>query len=194
MAADAEPPHVRPGDARHCLEIGPMPVAFEHELPVLLHDVARQMRACADVEARDLGIGHAQLTILARLARQPDLTQSELAAIAEVAPITIARLIDRLEGRALVERCTDPNDRRIWRLRLTPAAAPMVRGIELLRAKVNAIVIEGIEPAMLDAMAVGLRRMKANMSVADRPKQPPKHAIGLQQGRGSSTWASFDSR
>ena len=141
-----------------------MPVALEHELPVLLHDVARQMRAYADVELHDFSIGHAQLIVMARLERQPDLSQSELAAIAEVTPITITRLIDRLEGRALVERRTDPNDRRIWRLRLAPAAAPLMRGIALVRAKVNAIAIEGIEPAVLETMAVGLHRMKANVS------------------------------
>jgi DNA-binding MarR family transcriptional regulator len=33
------------------------------------------------------------------------------------------RLIDRLEARGLLKRCSDPQDRRIWRLRLPPAGA-----------------------------------------------------------------------
>ena len=41
------------------------------------------------------------------------MSQNELAAIAGVAPITVARLVDRLEAQGLVERCTDPKDRRI---------------------------------------------------------------------------------
>ena len=50
----------------------------------------------------------AQWVILARLERQPGLSQNELAALAETAPITIARLVDRLEALGLVERCPDP--------------------------------------------------------------------------------------
>src|SRR5262249_50932184 len=46
--------------------------------------------------------------ILLRLEREPGLSQNELAAIAEVAPITIARLVDRLEECGLVERRPDP--------------------------------------------------------------------------------------
>ena len=92
------------------------------------------------------------------------MSQNELAAIAEVAPITVARLIDRLEAQGLVERCTDPADRRIWRLRLTPAAAPVLRDLKRYRAEVRALMTKGVNPAVLKAMVVGLRRMKENLS------------------------------
>jgi MarR family len=68
------------------------------------------------------GMTRAQLIILARLEHQRELSQNELAPIAEVVPMTIARLIDHLEEHGMVKRCPDPEDRRIWRL--TPAAAP----------------------------------------------------------------------
>ena len=91
-------------------------------------------------------------------------SQNELAAIAEVAPITVARLVDRLEAQGLVERCTDPKDRRIWRLRLTPAAAPVLRDIKMYRAEMRALMTKGISPAAIKAMVAGLRKMKANLS------------------------------
>jgi MarR family transcriptional regulator for hemolysin len=141
-----------------------MPGAVENDLPVLLHDVARQMRTYVDAEAQSLGLTRAQLIILARLQRQPDISQSELATVAEVAQMTIARLIDRLEELGLVERCHDPKDRRIWRLRLTPAAAPLLRQIDRFRAKLHTSVTKGIDPAVLEDMAVGLRQMKKNVS------------------------------
>jgi DNA-binding MarR family transcriptional regulator len=87
-----------------------------------------------------------------------------IAAIAEVAPITVARLVDRLEVQGLVERCTDPKDRRIWRLRLTRAAAPVLRDLTRYRAEVRALMTKGVDPAVLKAMVVGLRRMKENLS------------------------------
>ena len=141
-----------------------MPTALEDDLLVMLYDVARHMRTYADAEAQSLGVTRAQLIILGRLERQPDLSQSELAAIAEVAPMTIARLVDRLEELGLVERRVDPKDRRLWRLRLTPAAAPTVREIKRLRARVHGALTKGIDPAVLEAMALGLRQMKDNVA------------------------------
>jgi DNA-binding MarR family transcriptional regulator len=137
---------------------------LENDLLILLQDVARHMRTYGDQVAQARGMTRAQMVILARLERQPDLSQNELAAIAEVAPITIARLIDRLEERGLVKRCADPKDRRIWRLRLTPAAAPVLREIKRLRTKFHIVMTKGIDPAVLDAMAIGLRQMKENVS------------------------------
>src|SRR5258708_31563100 len=64
--------------------------------------------------------------ILRRIEQQPGLAQNQLAPIAEVAPITATRLIDRIETLGLVGRDADPKD-RIWRLRMTPAAAPVLR-------------------------------------------------------------------
>src|SRR5258707_6698473 len=64
---------------------------LEADVLILLYDVARHMRTHADQMARDHGLTRAQWIILVRLARQPDLSQNELAALAEVAPITVAR-------------------------------------------------------------------------------------------------------
>jgi DNA-binding MarR family transcriptional regulator len=108
-------------------------------------------------------VTRAQLSILARLDRNPDLTQKELAAIAEVSPMTIGRLIDCLERDGLVERCSDAADRRIWRLRLTPKAAPLLREIKRIRAKLHSVTTKGIEPAVLEAMTLGLQQMKKNV-------------------------------
>jgi MarR family transcriptional regulator, transcriptional regulator for hemolysin len=141
-----------------------MSTDLDHDLLIQLYDAARHMRTYADQRAREQGMTRAQMIILARLERQPDISQNELAAAAEVAPMTIARLIDRLEETGLVRRCTDPDDRRAWRLRLTPAAAPVLREIKRMRAELHHDMTRGIEPAVLDAMAAGLRQMKENLS------------------------------
>ena len=80
-----------------------MQIGFDPELLLLLYDVARQMRTRADQRARTRGMTRAQWVILAHLERQPGLSQNELAAIVEVEPITIGRLVDRLEARGLVD-------------------------------------------------------------------------------------------
>ena len=141
-----------------------MPADLDNDLLILLHDVARQMRTYADQLAQEHGLTRAQMIILARLERQPDISQNELAAVAEVTPMTIARLVDRLEELGLVKRCIDPQDRRIWRLRLTPAASPLLRDIKRFRAKLHSVMTKGIDPSVLDAMTIGLRQIKQNVS------------------------------
>src|ERR1700755_716570 len=88
----------------------------------LLHDVARIMRTRFDQWARSYGMTRAQGVILVRLERQPGISQNEMAALCEVEPITVGRLVDRLEARGLIERRPDPADRRVRRLHLLPAS------------------------------------------------------------------------
>src|SRR5580698_6049137 len=103
-----------------------MPHSFDRDLLIVLHDVARTMRTRFDQKARAThSMTRAQWVILSRLERQPGMSQNEMAAICEVEPITVGRLIDRLEARGLVERRNDPSDRRIRRLHLLPAAKPI---------------------------------------------------------------------
>ena len=136
----------------------------DNDLLLLLYDVGRHMRTYADQMARTHGLTRALWAILGRIERQPHISQNELAAAAEVSPMTVARLIDRLEALGLVKRCPDPKDRRIWRLRLTPAAAPVLSETKQLRAKLHTVMTNRIDPAVLDAMAVGLRQMKENVT------------------------------
>ena len=73
--------------------------AFDRDLLFLLHDVARLLRVDADKRARLHGMTRAQWGILIWLERQPGISQKELSELLEVEPITVARLIDRLESR-----------------------------------------------------------------------------------------------
>jgi len=146
-----------------------MPTGADPEFLLLLYDVARQMRTRADQRARARGMTRAQWVILVHLERQPGLSQNELAAIVEVEPITIGRLVDRLEARGLVERRSDPRDRRVWRLQLLPAATPILREIKKYRAELHELMTAGLDPATLRVMADGLLRMKANLAASPSP-------------------------
>src|SRR6201986_3343613 len=105
------------------------PNTLERDLLIVLNDVARLTRTRFDQAARAFGMTRAQWVILARLSRQPGISQNELAGVCEVEPITIGRLVDRLEARGLVERRADPKDRRVRRLHLLPAARPHLEEI-----------------------------------------------------------------
>ena len=130
------------------------------DLMFLLHDVARLLRGEADRRAGAHGMTRAQWIILFWLERQPGLSQKELAEILEVEPITVARLIDRLEARGMVERRPDPKDRRIWRLHLCPPAYPVLREIDRQRAEIRALVTGRLDDTTIDTMTEALLTMK----------------------------------
>src|SRR5262245_38257316 len=115
----------------------------------VIADVARMIRTRADQLARLHNMTRAQWVILLRVQLQPGLSQSELAEICEVEPITIVRLVDRLETRGLIERRRDPADRRIKRLYLTREARPVMREIATYREQVVAEVTSGIPKEVL---------------------------------------------
>jgi DNA-binding MarR family transcriptional regulator len=141
-------------------------VTDQPDLLFLLHDVARLLRLDADRRAGAHGLTRAQWVIMFWLERQPGLSQKELAEIVEVEPITVARLIDRLEERGLVERRDDPRDRRIWRLHLRPTAAPVLQSLHAERADMLRVVAGCLDPDLMQALKDGLTRMKSNV-VAD---------------------------
>jgi MarR family transcriptional regulator for hemolysin len=117
---------------------------FDRDLQIQLHDVARMLRTRFDRWARSYGMTRAQGVILVRLHHQPGISQIEMAALCEVEPITIGRLVDRLEARGLIERRPDPTDRRIKRLHLLPASAPILAKIEAYKADQDSWLLDGV--------------------------------------------------
>jgi DNA-binding MarR family transcriptional regulator len=136
---------------------------------VLLYDVARVMRTKFDQRARARGMTRAQWHILARVERQPGLSQRELAAICEVEPITVARLVDRLEKRGLLERRPDPNDRRIWRLHNLPPAQPILEEISAYRQELIRDIDAHIGSAAREAMVDALLAVRARLNAMPSP-------------------------
>lgn len=137
---------------------------FHRDLLFLLHDVARLLRVDADKRARLHGMTRAQWAILIWLERQPGISQKELSELLEVEPITVARLIDRLEARGMVERRPDPRDRRIWRLHLLRPARDVLHEIDEQRADMTRIVTAGISEQSIESMTEALMRMKATLT------------------------------
>ena len=139
-------------------------VDLKREPIFLLHDVARMMRTRFDQWARSYGLTRAQGVILYRTARQPGMSQNEMAALLEVEPITVGRLVDRLEARGLVERRADPGDRRIRRLHLLPPAEPLVAKIDEYTDEIIEILVGDVDPRAVQTMLDVLQHMKNKLT------------------------------
>jgi MarR family transcriptional regulator for hemolysin len=91
-------------------------------LGFLLHDVARLLKKRLEQRSRGTGLTRSQWQILAYLARNEGINQKRLAELLDIEPITVGRIVDKLETLRLVKRSPHPTDRRRWLLHLMPAA------------------------------------------------------------------------
>ena len=134
------------------------------DLLILLNDVGRMLRTEGDRRARAQGMSRAQWVMLLRLERQPGLSQKELAELLEVEPITVARLVDRLEARGLVERRADPADRRVWRLHLLPAAQGVLEELAGEREAMTRMLTARLAPETVEILTEALLAMRCTLS------------------------------
>jgi MarR family transcriptional regulator, transcriptional regulator for hemolysin len=145
----------------------PEKITLNREFAFTLNDVARLLRTYADHKAAQFGITRAQWAVMARLDRSEGLKQSEIAEMLDLQPISLTRLLDRLSDSGLIERRSDPHDRRANRLFLTPAARPLLERLGELGEELMGTALAGIDTATI-------RQMLANLSIA---KENLKQAI-----------------
>jgi len=127
-------------------------------------ETALAMRRDFDRRASTLGVTRAQWRVLIRLAAANGGRQVDLAEALDVEPITLCRMIDRLEDAGLVERRRDEIDRRAWNIHLTDKAKPVLDELEELGRQFHEDALLGISKEdQLRALAV-LAQVRANLS------------------------------
>lgn len=135
-------------------------------LPFEIAETAHALRRAFDRRVAPLGVTRAQWRALAWLAREPGLRQVELADHLDVEPITLCRIVDRLEEAGLVERRRDPDDRRAWRLYLTPKGEPLVGQLRELAGQLAQEAFAGVTPQAVEALRDALARVRDNISTS----------------------------
>lgn len=132
----------------------------------LVHDVARLMRKRFEQRAARLGFTRSQWQVLVHLAKNEGIHQAGLADILEVEPISLVRILDKLEARGLVERRQHPTDRRVWLLFLTPDAHPSLSVLRKVGEITRGEALEGFSEAERERLVHVLASMKANLIAA----------------------------
>ena len=141
-----------------------MKLEFDNSIGFLVHDVARLMRLNFDRKSQNTGLTRAQWSVLVYLRRSDGAQQNTVAQLMEIAPITLARHVDRLEAEGWVERREDPDDRRAKRVFLTAKATPMLKTLRGLGQKVRKQALKGISPSEEEQMLAILSRIRENLS------------------------------
>jgi len=133
-------------------------------LPFEIAETAHALRKAFDRRAVGMGVTRAQWKVLFRLSRQPGLRQIEIADMLDIEPITLSRIVDRLEEAGLVERAADPADRRAWRLHVTAQAQPLIEKLRGVADELIADAFAGVDPQDIEITRAVLGRVRENAS------------------------------
>jgi MarR family transcriptional regulator for hemolysin len=134
------------------------------DIGFLLGDAARLLRRAFDERARALGVTRPQWRVLALLRRFPASNQIALADMLDVEPITLGRMVDRLQDAGLVERRADPTDRRAWRLYLTAKGEAKIKDLQPTAHALFVDALHGLDAQKQAELKDMLNIIRANLT------------------------------
>src|SRR5271169_4219927 len=137
-----------------------MSLDLKKQMIAQLVESSRLLRNYVDQRAKGRGTTRAQWIVLFRLREQEGLSQVDLADVLELQPISLVRLLDRLVEHGLLERQTDPRDRRANRLFLTASGRQLVDDLDGLRDSIASDVLRDIPIGSIETSLETLRDIK----------------------------------
>lgn len=141
-------------------------------LGLMLHDASRAMRRTFELRAEQLGLSAAQWRLLVHLSREGRATQARLADLLEVEPISVSRLVDRMEVAGWVARQADPTDRRVRLVVPTQRMLDTYQAIKAMADEVYEQALAGLSGAERQALITGLRRIAQNLNQGGADLRP----------------------
>jgi MarR family transcriptional regulator for hemolysin len=145
----------------------PSPKEPQDTFGFLIHDVARLLRKNFNRRVQSFGLTQEQCRVVLYLSRHEGIQQVDLAELLEIKPITLARLLDKLQENGLIERRLNPDDRRAFRLYLTHDAHTVLKKILAIGAATRSDANKNISPSDLDRLYSILSRLKSNLVDAE---------------------------
>lgn len=159
----------------------------------LLKDVARLYLRNFERHSAGLGLTLEQCKVLSRLQRHEGVSQARLAELTDTDPMTLGRLLERMDAEGLVERQVDPADRRAHRLRLRGAALPVLDEIWRVADRSRAQALAGLSAADRAQLMKLMQRIHANLdALHPAPPEAPGAAPRPGRAQGAAKTARAD--
>ena len=144
-------------------EVGALP---RESLDSLLMASSRGLRRAYDVRLAAVGLKVSEAYLLPHVHTTGPMTQTQLAENLGLGRAATGALVDALERKGLVERTPDPNDRRVWLVASTDAAAAVVDTIKEISGTLFDEAWTGITRAERRQLTDILRRLRDNLAAA----------------------------
>jgi DNA-binding MarR family transcriptional regulator len=144
-------------------------------LAFLLNTSARLLHNAFERRIADAGLGltPGEARTLVTIAAINGSKQSEIAARMGVEPMTVCAYLDRLQSLDVIERQTDPTDRRSKRVMLTQSSSALLSDVRAEIAELTAQATAGLSEAAVVALKKSLARLNENLQPDPLPPDTP---------------------
>lgn len=154
----------------------------------LLKDVSRLLSRNFERHSEPLGLTVMHARVLSRIERNEGVSQARLAVLCDADPMTLGRLLQRLEADGLLERRADPKDGRAWRVYLKPRARPVLEEIARLAAIARAEAFKGMAANEIAQFLETLQAVRDNLDalvpgLSDRGRSQARAALAQPEPR-----------
>lgn len=136
---------------------------FDQSVAYWLLSTANRLERDLNDELNSHGITYRQFQVLACLAMQGELTQTEIADLLYVEPPTIVRVLDRMERDGWIARHDDPSDRRKKIIRPTNNVEPVWEKFLSCGAIVRQRATRGLDAQATENLISALKIVRANL-------------------------------
>jgi MarR family transcriptional regulator for hemolysin len=151
---------------------------FDESLGYWICSTSHALRRSLNAELAKEGITYRQWEVLARIALQGELSQTELADCLGIEAPTLVGILDRMERDGWLDRYCCPNDRRKKRIRATEkAVAVWARMVECAH-RVRVQARQGLSQDDLDHLHSICDRIRANL---EEPLPVESNAVAIDR-------------
>jgi MarR family transcriptional regulator for hemolysin len=139
---------------------------LNRQLGFLFKDITRRYtrRFEERAQAQALALTLPQCRALLYLENNEGVSQKRLSELTELDPMTLVRILDRMEADGWVQRRFDPADRRAHTLWLTPKSKPVLDHIAHFIAETRAETLHGLSNEERAKLLELLERVHGNLS------------------------------
>ncbi|OVZ61411.1 MarR family transcriptional regulator [Pigmentiphaga sp. NML080357] len=146
-----------------------MATPYDKRFGFLVSDIGRLMSTEFDRRARGrLELSRAQCRMALYLSFFGQMTQAQLAETLDVTPMTVARMLDRMQQGGWIVRTPVPNDRRAFHVRATPKAEEMLAEALQVGDELNDFALRGLSREEKDVLIGLLQKVRSNLAPPDR--------------------------
>lgn len=142
-------------------------------LGFLIHDAQRLLRKRFEARGAEYGLSAAQWRLLVRLVKDEGSPQARLAELLEIEPISVSRLLDRMEAGGWITRQQDAKDRRIRMIFPTDKSRAAFAAVKGIAGEVYEEALTGLTGDQRHSLIRGLIRIVENLADGDAPSLEP---------------------
>ena len=149
-----------------------MPAAVDRATDAerLRHGVNRLARLLRQQDDGD--IGATSTAALATVRKRGPVTLGELASLEQVAPPTMTKVVEKLEGKGFVTRRVDPDDRRVARVSITAAGTRYLDRTRARRTAWLAARLGVLDPQQVDQLQGAIALLEAIIGEPEGRPEP----------------------